>query len=236
MQDKNISPLREFFHSKYVWIFLAVDVIAIILVAVIIANQVSKVSIINFNIAPVDATISVNGDTHYKNGQYDVKPGKYEISISHEGLETKTISIDLAARDYANVATFLKQSNDNFEFYELMENNQSYRKLKEIASEEDNITIDKDTSAQKFIANFEQKMSIMNALPIKGYVYADPTVNMSTGGFVIENGQSRKECKKSTCLVVRYHGKDYEGEVIKQIKKAGYDPNDYQLVYERYAK
>ena len=33
-----------------------------------------------------------------------------------------------------------------------------------------------------------------------------------------------------------YYGKDYEDEVAKKIKEAGYNPDDYELIYKRYAK
>ena len=232
MQDKNISPLQEFIHNRYVWAFIAIDILAIIVVASVFFHQAAKVSTINFNVTPLDATISVNGDKHYANGQYKIAPGKYKISISHDGLETKTFSVDIGSRNYTNVTVFLTNANKNFEFYTLQKNYESLKKLKTIASAENNITTDKDTSAQQFITNYEHIMSIKDALPLKGYVYSEPSANMSTGRFTIENGQSNRSCKKSTCLLVRYYGKDYENAVLEKIKEAGYNPDDYEIVYE----
>ncbi|MBP5656435.1 hypothetical protein J6X15_02520 [Candidatus Saccharibacteria bacterium] len=236
MRDRNNSPLQEIFHNKYILAFLIIDIIAIVALVGIFVNRATKVSSINFNVTPVDATISVNGDKHYSNGQYDIAPGTYKVVISHDGLDTKTMTVDIGARDYANVTVFLADADHNFDYYKLQNSYESYRKLKAIASAENNITTDKDASAQDFIADFERAMSIVDELPIKGYVYSEPSANMSTGGFTIENGLYKKQCTQSACLIVRYYGKDYEKEVLKQIKQAGYNPDDYQLVYERYAK
>ena len=234
MQNGNVSPLRDFLRNKYIWIFWAIDAIAIIAVILAFIHQASKVSTIYFNVVPINATISVNGDTHYANGQYNIAPGQYKISISHEGLKTKTLSVNIEAHDYATVTIYLADDDNSFNFYKLKDNYESYKKLKTIASAENNITTDKDTSAQKFISDYERIISILKTLPLKGYVYTEPSANMSTGGFAIENGQNKKECRQSACLLVRYYGKDYENAVIEKIKEAGYNPSDYQIVYERY--
>lgn len=236
MRDKDISPLREFFQNKYILIFILIDIIAVIALVGVFINRASKTSSIYFNVAPVDATISVNGDTHYSNGQYDIAPGKYKVKISHDNLETKEFTVDIESKGYASVVTFLTGANHSFDFYELQDNYESFRKLKDIATAKNNITTDKDTSAQEFITNYEHIMSIADVLPIKGYVYAEPTANMSTGGFTIKNGLYKTQCQKSACLIVQYYGKGYESEVPKEIEKAGYNPDDYQLIYERYAK
>lgn len=236
MRDKDISPLREFFQNKYVLIFIVIDIIAIIALVGVFINRASKTSSIYFNVAPVDATISVNGDTHYSNGQFDITPGKYNVKISHDGLETKEFTVNIGSKDYTSVVTFLADTSHSFDFYRLKDNYESFRKLKDIASADSNTTTDKDTSAQEFIAKYDRIMSIVNVLPIKGYVYTDPSVNMSTGGFTIKNGLYKKQCEQSACLIVQHYGKDYESEVIRKIKAAGYNPDDYQLIYERYAK
>lgn len=233
-EDVGVSPLGAFFRNKWVRIILIIDVIAIFVVAGILIWQATKVSTIIFNIAPVDATISVSGNTDYSNGQYAITPGTYEINISHEGLEPKTLSVDIGPHDVVTVNTFLIGADNNFEFYELKENYASYDKLKSIASADNNITIDQDVSAEGFISEFEQIMSIMNILPIKGFVYADPSVNASTAGFTIRDGQSKEECERSACLLVNYYGRDYEEAVMERIEEVGYNPANYQIIYERY--
>ena len=234
MQDGNVSPLKAFFRNKWVRIILIIDIIAFLVVIGIIIMNSTKVSTINFNIAPVDATISVNGNTNYTNGQYAITPGSYEIVVSHEGLESKTFNIDIEPHYVVALTTFLKGADNGFGFYELNANYESYEKLKAIASKDNNLTTDQDTSAEQFISDSEHKLSIVNILPIKGYVYADPSVGASTAGFAIRDGKSRRDCEKIACLLVNYYGEGYEETVAEKIKAAGYNPADYQLLYERY--
>ena len=233
-EDGSISPLRAFFRNKWVRIILIIDVIAIFGIIGVLIWQATKVSTIIFNVAPIDATISVNGNTNYTNGEYALTPGAYEIEISHEGLETKTVSVNIEPQHVMNVTLFLADANSDFDFYKLKDNYGSYQKLKTIASADSNITTDQDASAESFISDFERTMSIMNILPIKGYVYAEPSVNVSTAGFTIHNGQGVKGCEKIACLLVNYYGKDYEEAVTNEINEAGYSPMDYQIIYERY--
>ena len=108
------------------------------------------------------------------------------------------------------------------------------KKLESIASAEDNITTDHDTSAEGFIKNYKRMMSISEILPIKKYIHADPEINTSTGGFIIQEGTSDAGCEKIACLLVEYFGRGYEKTVIETIEDAGYEPTDYQIIYERY--
>lgn len=233
-EDGSISPLRAFFRNKWVWAILIIDVIAVFGIIGVLIWQATKVSTIIFNVAPIDATISVNGNTNYTNGQYSITPGTYEINISREGLEAKTLSVDIEPHYVVTVNMFLSGADNNFEFYKWKDNYGSYQELKSIASSENNITTDQDVSAESFISDFEQTMSIMNVLPIKGYVYADPSIHSATAGFAIRDGQSKEGCERTACLLVNYYGEDYEEAVIEKIKDAGYNPMDYQILYERY--
>ena len=236
MQDRDKSLLQEFFHNKYILIILAIDVLAILVIIGLSILRLTRVSTISLNIAPLDATISINGNTHYTNGQYDITPGTYEVKISHDGLKTKTFSVNIEPHHFVSVTTFLTDDNGGFEFYQMRNNYDSFQKLKTIASAENNITTDGDTSAQEFIVKYEQILSISDVLPLKGYLYAEPSVNMSTGGFAIHEGKDNQACEKTACLLVKYYGKDYENAVIEKIKEANYNPDDYQIVYERYTQ
>ena len=232
--DGSISPVRVFFRSKWVRIILIIDVLAVIAVIGVLIWNATKTATINFNIAPTDAKIQIDGRGEYYNGSYQVHPGKHTITISHDGLETKNFEIDLKSGYDTTLAAFLKGTNNSYEFYELKDNYESFQKLAQIAGKDNNITTDHDTSAEEFIADFQHTLTIMDTLPIKGYVYADPSVNSSTAGFAIRNGISKEGCEMTACLLVNYYGKDYESAVEKAITDAGYNPADYQLLYERY--
>lgn len=232
MQDNDTSFFREFIRNKYIKLFLILDIIAILAVIGLLIYRATRISKIYFNVAPLDATISVNG-VNYSSGQHDITPGSYEIKISADGLEAKTLSINIEPHHYVTVATFLSDNGKTFEYYKFKKNQGSYLRLKSIASAENNITTDSDTSAQDFIIKYEQALTIYDKLPLKGYLYEEPSVSMSTGGFAIQDGRSKDQCDKMNCLIVRCYGKNYENAVLEKIKEAGYNPEDYQIIYER---
>lgn len=231
--DGSISPVRVFLRNKWVRLVLVIDILAIITVIGILIWNATKTAVINFNIAPVDAKIQIDGRGEYYNGSYQVHPGNHEITISHDGLTTKIFNLDLKSGYNTTLTTFLSD-NGNFDFYTFKNNYTSFDKLAEIASKDNNITTDGDTSAEQFIDNFRNTLSIMEKLPIKGYVYADSSTNSSTAGFAIRNGISKEGCEKTACLLVNYYGKDFESAVADAITDAGYNPANYQIIYERY--
>ncbi len=228
----SVSHLRLFLSNKWVKIILIIDAVILIAIVAILIINAMKTATIYLNITPVDAKIQIDGSGEYYNGSYQIHPGTHNVTITHDGLTPKTISVDTQSGYVTTISTFL--SDDDFSFYKLKDNYTSFLKLAEIASSENNITTDHDTSAEQFIPEFTHIMSIMEALPIKGYVYAEPGVSASTAGFTIRDGRGQEDCKVSACLLVNYYGKDYEQTVIESIEKAGCNPDDYQIIYERY--
>ncbi len=234
MQDeRRTSILGGFLKNKWVRLILIIDVVIIAGVIGVVIWGSTKTATINFNIAPVDAKIQIDGSGEYYNGSYQIHPGTHSVTITHDGLTPKTISVDTQSGYVTTLSAFLNNNGD-YSFYELKDNYASFLKLAEIASSENNITTDHDTSAEQFISEFKRIISIMEILPIKGYVYADQRVNSSTAGFTIRDGRGQEECKSTACLLVNYYGKDYEQTVTESIEKAGYNPDDYQIIYERY--
>lgn len=228
------SPVRLFLRNKWVRITLILDTLILLSTLGFIIYSATKVSNINFEIAPIDAVISVNGNTNFTNGTYVITPGTYDIQISHENLETKTFTVDIAPHSAITLTAFLKGADDNFSFYESKENSPSYFKLSEIAASGKNLTYDNDASAEKFIKKVTKILGLFELLPIKGYIYANPEIGTSTAGFAIKDGRNNSECKKIACLLINYYGQDYEDAVAEKIQAAGYAPGDYQLIYKRY--
>lgn len=228
MQDGNVSPLRAFFRNKWVLSILVIDIIVIFIVVGILIWQTTKVSTISFNIVPYDATISVNGNTSYTNGEYIITPGVYEIEISHEGLNTKSFRLDFEPHDNIVLTTFLSDSND-FEFYKLKENYESFRELSEIASAEDNKTSDDDESAEEFIDSFEKIISISEILPIDHMVFNEDDVS-SSPFFAIDIDE---DCKYyNLCLIVSPVLNTTHEEVLEFIREQGYTPENYEIKFK----
>ena len=234
MQDGDISPLKAFFRNKWVRIILIIDAIAILVVLGIIIYNATKVSTINFNITPVDSTISVNGNTSFENGTYSITPGAYEITISHEGFNSKTFTIDIAPHHDITISTFLSNG-ESFEYYTLKNNYSSMQKLQEIASKDNNITTDQDTSAEEFIAKFQDDYSMWEKkFPLHFTDYEDTADGRKITKNITIKTSSDSECQKTLCVrALMAHTNDKE--FIKQIlTDQRIDLEYYDIIYEIY--
>ena len=239
MKDENISPIKSFFLNKWVWAILVLNVVLIIVMVLFYINNASKTAAVNFTIAPVDATISINGDDSYKsNGEaYYFAPGTYEIEISHESLDKKVFTVDLKEDHNTTVATFLSKDGD-FGFYELSENINSYYALANIAASENNITIDNDTSAEGFIKNVQNNFELVSdMLPI---VDKTPTgygleygMNYQYNTLKIQDGSYLEDCGKILCLYITDTSGEKEQYSMSIIEKFGFDVNLCQIIYRK---
>lgn len=231
----NSSPMTTFFKNKWVRLFLIVDAIAIIAVVVFAVNNALKTSVLNFNVTPLDAKILVNG-REYEDGSYRVMPGKYEVEISHEGMVTKTFNVELGGEDIVNIVTYLVGEDGGFEFYELRDNYGSYVELSEIASAENNVTTDKDTSAEEFVAMMEKDLAVYTSgvLPIN-YSRYDFEEN---GRKLIEDVTIRKgqsgECAKTLCIEALMLFTDDKNAIMAQLADKGFKVEDYEIIYKIY--
>lgn len=235
--EVNTSPIKLFFHQKWVRIVLVLDLLAIIAVIAVAIFNTTKTAVVTFYVAPTDATITVNG-AKYENGTYKFSPGSYDITISHPELNSKTFHYDLASDSSTLVTTFLSSTDDDgdpsFDFYEQSSNYYSFQALASIAGKDNNQTIDHDTSAEDFVARMQKILSIESLLPIVDNIYGVPGVNTATTGYSIRNNIDNQECQKVACLLVMYYGEGYEEAVAEEIRSIGYNPTDYEIIYERY--
>ena len=216
--DGSISPVKQIFRNKWVRIVLIIDAVILFVIIGVIIWDSTKNTTINFNVTPVDAKIQIDGQGEYSNGSYQIHPGNHTITINHDGLATKSFTMDLQSDYDTTLVTFLSNGTD-FSFYTLKDNFSSFQKLVDIASKGNNLTTDQDSSAESFISDFQHKLSISKVLPIKGYVHGASGVSASTAGFTIREGGNNSGCEKIACLLVNYSGKGYEEEVMKKIKE-----------------
>ena len=241
MQDGSVSPIRSFFRNKWVLLSLAIDIIIVIFIIVISINKAAETAIINFDVTPVDATITINGRGGYENkGQpiegnrnsdrsYSLKPGTYEIQISHPDLDTKTFNLNLESNTNTTITTFLSKDGD-FSFYTLRDNLSSFNRLAEIASAEDNQTTDHDTSAETFIANFQRNYDFYSdGLPL---IYAERDDNGKTTKYI--SVRAGYNCNITLCLQTTVYDENDEAIVNSLIEGAGFNVEDFEIEYRTY--
>lgn len=236
MQDDiYASPIKKFFAKKWVKAFLVIDCLAIIAVVTIIVLNLKKNSTITFLITPIDSQISINGNNHYSNGRFSIAPGTYEIKISHDGLDSKTLTVNIEPHSNVSISAFLSKDG-NFDFYDSKDNSKSLQTLREIASHDNNITTDNDTSAEKFISDYEYNLALYDKLPIldktpsANGIYAGVRYQYDT--LTIADGRNLEKCTKALCIEINDTSGEKEDYALSIIDKLGFHHEDYQILYQ----
>lgn len=239
MQEGNLSPVGKFFRNKWVWLTIAIDIIALVIIISIYVAKASATATISFNVAPIDAIITINGSNDYKNnGQaYSLASGTYEIQISHADLDSKTFTINLEANHNTEIVTFLSKDGD-FSYYTLKDNFGSFYRLADIASAKNNQTTDHDTSAEDFIAVFQKNYDFMlKNLPIVDKVPSKYGANYGThyqyDTLVIKKADDLGECTKTLCLYITDTTGEKKEFALSIIRNFGLNPDDFQIIYKK---
>ena len=228
--DGSVSPARAFLRNKWVRLILIIDSVIVIAVIGIIIWNATKTATINFSVAPIDAKIQLNGQGEYYNGSYKLHPGNYTVSISHDGLVTKTFDLELKSGYDTTVTAFLTGENNNLEFYTLKDNFDSFQKLAQIAGKGNNSTTDQDTSAESFIQNFQQAYALWQSeLPIRyavhgeyGYLVKDVTIRASY------------DCTLYLCIEALMRGTEDKNLISSLLEEKGFNVEEYEIKYKIY--
>ena len=233
--DGSESQLKAFFKNKWVRIVLAIDALIVVsLIGVAIWNATRTATIV-FNVAPIDAKIMVGSD-HYENGSFRIHPGTYDVTVSRDGLKTKTFSLELGSGDVVNFSIFLKTEDNNFDFYTLWDNYASFRKLAEIGSKGDNSTFDSDFSAESFISDYQKEydLFISDILPIEYSEYEWAEHGRTLIKDVTIRRGNAEICEKMLCLEVLTALTRDEDLIRNLLVDNGLNPENYEIHYEFY--
>lgn len=232
----NNSLVGAFFRNFWVRLVLIFDALLLVIIVTIAIINSFKSSVLTLNVAPVNATISVNGKT-YTNGSYSLNPGEYEVKITHESLTPKTLTVNLESGHNLSVAAFLKSgesADPDLSFYLQKDNYTSFLKLAEIASASNNLTFDRDSSAEAFISETQQKLNFVeNTLPLTYAEYAKGNVSeqyLTKEVSIIKS--SSKSCKTFLCLKVNLNMTKDTTLARNLLKEHGANLNDYEVIYE----
>lgn len=175
----------------------------------------TSLATVDLLVAPVSSKITIN-NKEYKNGQHKLTPGEYEVIISKEDFNTKTFKLSLKAGKTTNLHTFLDQT-DGLETWYINHN------------EDDLIrTQIGDEQATKASEKYNKKYPIVSVLPL---IYADYDDNYNYTEYRIDGGKY-DECKKEFCLKITDSTGGNEEKAKRFIQENGFDPNDYEIIYE----
>ena len=170
----------------------------------------AETSMIGVLVAPSSAKIMIGG-SQYKNGKYEISPGKYEVLIEKEGFEPYSGEITVEDKHISYVTACLQPVNEGDNYYNENEEDasicQSYEELV-------------DTVAWDQLAMLDE---IFDYAPIhnkkEGY-YVDPYFN-ENGDLIVK--LSFKDCAQTEAVL--------EKRAYDSMREEGLNPDNY--VFEK---
>lgn len=208
--------------KKIIIISLAILALAGIVGAIFLLINSSKNTTLSILVTPVDSKITIN-NKEYKNGNYKIFPkDKVEVTIEHEGFETKNLTIDSKGKKIIKVHEYLETSDMN----KYRESGEDHKVLRLIADYSDN-RISSFIEESNKIESIKYQLPVWTAAPYNRFEVTSP-------GIKLIDGTSDLECKKIFCIKALIGGKRTSAEdkaIEDKIRGLGFDPKDYQLIY-----
>ena len=202
---QNNTNLKDFIKNKKLAIGGCACLIILAILAVILFLPKRQQVVIL--VAPETAEISIDGKT-YKNGTYSLPIGNHFVEISAEGFSYIEYELPIEEDEPALIQEYLDEDGA---FY----TERDYEILSLIA--EDDYTISKINARAR-------AKTIFDFLPILD----------DTHKVYVTDQRFSDYCKvqDKLCLGITNLGDYSEESTYNAIRKAGYDPNDYQILYE----
>ncbi|MBQ3453037.1 hypothetical protein IJG28_02480 [Candidatus Saccharibacteria bacterium] len=204
---------------KIASVVIAIDIIAILVVALVVVLHQSKTATIDILIAPSAAEVRLNGKKYDNFSSHNVMPGDYHAVVEMEGMETKEFDFSVQDGEFHRVWDYLLDNEGGFSYY--LTHTEEVATLKQVAN---------DDEAKVFLVKYDKLNSINTVLPLtySNTYDADATEIVSIS---INWGEEENCSAQNFCLVVSdYTGKNHE-KALSMIKEAGYDPDDFVIKY-----
>lgn len=205
---------------KVLSLLLFLNVVAVLVVVLVIVIHASKTATVDIKVAPIDATVELNG-TKYENLQsHNIAPGDYQVKISMEGMQTKEFEISVENDGFVRIWTYLLDENGRFEYY--MDHSDDAEILKDVADDE----------AKAWLEELSQVWGIREVLPL---TFSNTFEEKATEvvSISVRWGENDECNEKAYCLIIHDFTGNNTEKALSMIRDAGYDPNDYELVFEK---
>ena len=187
-----------------------VPIVVILVIVVILTTILSKNAELILLVAPSTATLKIDGHK-VASGSIKLRAGSHTLVISGEGFEEKQIDFEIAKHETKSINAYAGNDN-NFEYY-----------LKH-DTEIDRLALVADEEAIKFINNYRESKTMLELLPIVvAKEYGAKSSTLSRGD----------ACERSYCLKITDDNADLRKEMEAKIIELGYDPENYEIIYER---
>ena len=187
-----------------------VPIVVVLVIVVILTTLLAKNAELILLVAPSTATLKIDGHK-VASGSIKLRAGSHTLVISGEGFEEKQIDFEIAKHETKSINAYAGNDN-NFEYY-----------LKH-DTEIDRLALVADEEAIKFINNYRKSKTILELLPIVvAKEYGTKSSTLSRGDV----------CERSYCLKITDDNADLRKEMEAKIVELGYDPENYEIIYER---
>ena len=208
-----MKKLIDFLKSQPLLLTILTLLVFFTVILVISALSIKHTVEVEICVAPASATVVVDGKT-YENGTYEITAGELSVHIEKSGFVSKDFTFNTTTNQ--KLYTYLLQEDGTYSWYESHESDALL--LTKIGDYETGIT------ASLYAENY----SITSVLPI---IYASYDAEYNYTEFRIDGG-SFSGCDTNFCLKVT----DVTGGNLdlakSKITAAGYNPDDYQILYE----
>ena len=212
--------MLEFIKRHKIATLVTINLVALVIAIVIIIIHLAKTATIDINVAPNDATITLNGKKYDNNTPHDILPGNYHVKIAMDGMQAKEYDITLEKNGFVRIWDYLLDEKGGFDYY--LSHPEDEFALAEIVK-------DDDKTAQAFIAKYENITSILDILPYDYDAYTDD-FSEYVQYRIYQNPNDN--CDKAVCLIIEDNTGGNEQRAKDKLKEMGYNLDDYNIAYE----
>lgn len=220
--------MLNFIKQHKIATIITFNLVVVVIVVIAIIIHFAKTAVVDILVAPKDAVVTLNGRRYDNQKQHDVLPGNYHVKITMDGMQTKEYDITLERTGFVKIWDYLLDVNGSFDYYNTHPEDETI--LAEVVE-------DNDEAAKAFIAQYDKITSIFDQLPI-----IDQTSSANGNMFgvkymydtlILENGADMEQCQNPFCIYAKDTLGGREDYTKNLILELGFDPSDYQIIYEK---
>lgn len=191
-------------------------VLVVFIIFLAITNS-RKSSTLHTIIAPSFATLTINNKTYHPNQDHRLEPGNYQVKITADGFQEKSLQIELSPNQTTNLYQYLTPNDHDISWY--------YQNSKE-AELFSQVT---DAMANQQADQYREQYPIVSLLPISVVEVDKETYTMKE--YRIDVGKFT-DCKTDFCLKITDMTGGNQTAAYDKLRENGYNPDDYEIIYE----
>lgn len=208
----NMEIVNFIKEHPYKCFFIPLDLVLLVVIVFLGLKKLSKTTIMDIDVAPFSATVTVNGsEIDLNNGARAINPGMNSVIISADGFKTREVNLEVSKDSIAKVNVYLEPDDINSDYY--VSHPEDFELAKEIGGE--------------YVERIESLTSIRNVLPIIKYQYGG--LYGKSSEIVID--EDIVSCGKVFCLLVTGDSSSDHSVSTELLKGRNYDVNNYGVRY-----